>query len=212
MFMGVAELVDTSAARGRFLTIAVYRVQISLGADSPLPRDRIVMAPHFVGTAPANWTAEMDSLCTALVSWMGSPVREVRATAYVADKTPPNLPLGSSFTQKDSFPVSAAPRELAVCLSYYSGVNIPRRRGRLYVPALLLGGGGATVRPSAAVMAKSKNLGPILHNVGGTSLEWAVYSRIDDAAFPVTNWYADDEWDVMRSRGLRPTTRDAAST
>ena len=33
-----------------------------------------------------------------------------------------------------------------------------------------------------------------------------------NTTYTVTNWYVDDEWDVVRSRGLRATTRTAGTT
>jgi hypothetical protein len=34
-----------------------------------------------------------------------------------------------------------------------------------------------------------------------------VWSRIEHAAHSVTNYYVDDEWDIQRRRGGRPTSR-----
>jgi hypothetical protein len=34
-----------------------------------------------------------------------------------------------------------------------------------------------------------------------------VYSRREKVARPVTNYWVDDEWDTVRSRGLRSSTR-----
>jgi len=183
--------------------VAIYRVQIAFPFDSALPRDKVSINPHYGGNNP-------DALADVLVNNLKA-ITEVGAArsfdlkVYDAQKAPPNYPLevrvnGSGFT------ASTKPRELAVCLSYYSTWNRPRYRGRLYIPGQFVSG-AADLRPSspqrvqvgAWAQALSANM-PEGHN-------WVVYSKMNDEAYGVTNWWVDDEWDIQRSRGLRPTTR-----
>jgi hypothetical protein len=107
---------------------------------------------------------------------------------------------------------SGNPRELAICLSFYADRNIPRHRGRLYFPAPIVAGSSLSVRPSSIAMNAVAAFVPVFAGLGGVDVDWVVWSEKDRTARKVTNWWVDDEWDVVRSRGLRPTTRLTGST
>ena len=190
----------------------VWRLQCAFGADSPQPRDRIVITPHFddsgVTTDPQGLC---DDLAAALNTWSNNS-RQVEVTAYDAQGTPPVFPQGTAIVNAGAFPESSCPRELALCLSYFSENNVPRRRGRLYASPAVLGMGTQAVRPIQASMEKIGDLAAILQELGGADVDWVVYSRVDDQARPVTDWWVDNEWDVMRSRGLLSTARHTGTT
>jgi hypothetical protein len=99
---------------------------------------------------------------------------------------------------------------VALCLSYYSENNVPKRRGRLFVPIAVLRSTPG-LRPDSAQRTKALDLGGLLANAGGANIDWGVWSRTDGAFHPTTNSWVDDEWDTMRSRGLRATTRSTAT-
>jgi hypothetical protein len=194
----------------------VLRLQVSFGADTAFPRDRLVITPHFnVGFAlpepnDLNPSPDAQALCNdlgdALQTWSGQ-VRELTVKAYDAQGSVPVFPIGSTVRGLGAFPASNGPREIALCLSYYSGRNIPRYRGRLYIPMVVALQGAGSPRPTPANQTKVAALAPIFANLGGTNVDWVVYSRLDDTARPVSNWYVDDEWDNVRSRGFRSTAR-----
>lgn len=192
----------------------VLRLQTSFGADSPDARDRFIITPHLNDTALG---ADADQLCAdwadTLLGWMPPPLRQIEVTAYDAQGTPPVFPIGHAMRNAGLFPESSCPREVAVCLSFYSERNLPRQRGRLYIPMPLLLNAFSvgSARPTVPLMEKVLNLAEGLSNLGGVDTDWSVYSRVDDEARAVSNAYVDDEWDTIRSRGLRPTTR-ATST
>lgn len=186
----------------------VWRLQCAFGADNNLPRDRVVFTPHFddhgIATDPQGLC---DDLSTALAAWAGGG-REVHVKAYDAQGTPPVFPQGDSLRNANVCPPSSVPRDVAICLSFYSERNLPRRRGRLYVCPAVCGISVTAVRPSSTVTQdKVAALVPIFADLGGIDVDWSVYSRADDVARPVTDWFIDDEWDTVRSRGLRATTR-----
>jgi hypothetical protein len=185
-------------------------------SDTTFPRDAVVMTPHFDdGGITTDPQALCDDLAAALNTWMvGANTRQVKVTAYDAQGTPPVYPQGEAILNTGMQTDASCPREVALCLSFYSERNIPRNRGRLYIPAwfLPLGANGALVRPNPSSMVRAGELAPILEQLGGPDVDWVVYSRTDDVARPVTNWFVDDEWDTVRSRGLRATTRQEGST
>ena len=196
--------------------MAIYRMQCSFAADTALPRDRFVITPHF--STPNPWP-EMQSLVDDLADRLaafdqaGANGREVNVRAYDAQSPPPNRPLAEATRARDVAPASRTMREIALCLSFYSEFNEPRRRGRLYLPLFWISG-GATVgpRPAAEHIARAAMLPEIFQNLGGTDVDWCVFSRRDNEARPVTNWWIDDEFDVQRRRGLRSTTRTTGTT
>lgn len=172
-----------------------------------------MITPHFNDSGA---TTDPDGLCNDLANALSAfftGAREINVKAYDAQGTVPVFPQGDATVNAGLAPASTAPRELAVCLSFFSERNLPRQRGRLYIPYQLLGGGApSTARPTLAIRDSVALLVPIFTDLGGADVDWCVYSRRDDTARPVTNWFVDDEWDVIRSRGLRPSDRSAGTT
>lgn len=196
----------------------IVRAQASFMMDTAFPRDRMVMTPHFnVGFNVTNPVENVDGtqlaqdLADALDGWSAGS-QEINVRIYDAQGTPPVQPIGNVTKNVGVVGQSAQPREVALCLSYYSGINMPKRRGRLYMPAALLDFQSAQRLPSTANIAQGTALAGILQALGGTNVDWVVYSRVDDAAHPVTNYWIDNEWDTMRSRGGRATTRTSGTT
>lgn len=193
----------------------VWRLQTEISMDSTLPRDVLTMTPHFndggVGSDPQGLC---DDLAAGIATWMDSRVAQITVTAYDAQGTVPVFPAGRAQVNPGSAPVSDYPREVAVCLSFYSGQNRPRFRGRLYCPFVALSplSQNMAARPPVGVRNRVAMLAPIFEDLGGVDVDWCIYSRVDDVARPVTNWWVDDEWDTVRSRGLRPTTRTSGTT
>jgi len=195
-----------------------WRLQCSIAADTTFPRDKIVITPHFndqgISSDPQGLC---DDLAAALNGWLVTPgAREIKVTAYDAQGTPPVFPQGEAILNPAAAPASAIIREVACCLSFYAGENRPRQRGRLYIPAFLCQAGSTTpLRPILGTRQKVADLAPLFEGLGGTDVDWVVFSRIpapDGTPRSVTNWWVDDEWDIVRSRGLQPTTRLEGTT
>lgn len=192
----------------------IWRAQVIWGADSDLARDRLVITPHFddkgLATDPVGLATD---LAAALNTWGGwGSIRRTQVKMYDAQGTPPVFPQADVITNQAGYPVSGSPRELAMCLSFFAERNVARRRGRLYIPCPILTGGSPVVRPSLTNRQKVAELAPIFAGLGGADVDWVVYSRADDTGRKVTDWWVDDEWDVIRSRGLTRTTRTAGTT
>jgi len=183
--------------------MAIYRAQIGFSMDSALPRDVVTINPHYFGD-------NAQGLADALKANLIANAQVVQAIPFVikvydAEKAPPSYPLATA-SNGTGFFTSAVPREVAICLSYYSTHNRPSYRGRLYLPVALVGGTCA-VRPTTTQRTNalawkntlSQNL-PAQHN-------WVVYSPKLGQSNGVTNVWVDDEWDTVRSRGTRGTTR-----
>lgn len=190
----------------------IYRAQLGVHLDSDLPRDELVITPHFddhgVGSDPQGLA---EDLAAGYAGFLGGTKR-VTCKLYVATGAPPHYPVGEHEVNPGPAQASSCPREVALCLSFFSERNVPRRRGRVYVPMAALGQNLNTVRPPGVTMSKVGELAALFADLGGLDVDWVVYSRVDTTARPVTDWYVDDEWDTVRSRGLRPTTRVVGTT
>jgi hypothetical protein len=53
--------------------------------------------------------------------------------------------------------------------------------------------------------------GPTFGKTLPSGVAWVVWSRKDQVARPVTNYWCDDEWDTVRSRGLKAVTRQTGT-
>lgn len=181
----------------------IIRVSMEFPADSALPRDHVSIHPHFSGSDP---DALLAALKANLQAWPGVAAQPFILKAYDAEKPPPSYPIARA-EQTGNPPASSHPREVALCLSYYSTWNRPRYRGRLYLPSLwTLGTVG--VRPSTTQMDAALSFGAnVLRKQLPAATNWVVYSPRNAQAYGVTNAWVDDEWDTVRSRGLRSTAR-----
>jgi hypothetical protein len=188
----------------------ILRLQVGTKADTAFPRDVMSINPHFATLAVMT---DADQLCSDLASaldtWMNDK-REITVKAYDAQGSKPVAPIGEATVQTGVTPASTVPREVACCLSYFSNFNRPSLRGRLYIPAPWQVPQVA-LRPTITVREKIGQLADIFANLGGADVDWVVFSRKNNSSHPVTNWWVDDEWDTVRSRGLRPTTRSAGT-
>lgn len=197
--------------------MAIYRAQCSFAADSDFPRDQLVITPHFKDTEVPGTQQQpqnlANDLANALLLWaMPANSRRVTVKLYNAEAPPPSFPLATA-VRGTLIPGSPMPREIALCLSFYAERNLPRQRGRLYIPApLLTTSAGLGLRPDSTFRTKVADLVPIFTGLGGVDVDWCVWSRAERRARSVTNWFVDDEWDIQRRRGLRATTRTSGTT
>jgi hypothetical protein len=191
--------------------MAANRFQVSAAGDSILPRDRFVNTLYFEDIG----TSDQDGLCLDLAHifdsfWYSPGNREIVVKSYEVGP-PPNFPIGEAILNPGLAPISGCPREVSLCLSFYAGQNVPRKRGRIYLSiaaASIVPG----VRPSGTVTAKALALGDKFAALGGADVSWNVHSHTTGEDHEVSNVWVDDEWDTVRSRGLRATTRVIDST
>lgn len=187
--------------------MAIYRAQISFQLDTALPRDAVTINPHYFGDNPQ---ALGDALKTNLAANAQIGVTTpFTVKIYDAMKAPPSFPL-YSVSQASGFIPSANPREVAICLSYYSTYNRPSYRGRLYLPTLLITG-NLGLRPSAGQITQALNFRTVLASNLPSAHNWVVFSRKLGQSNGVSHAWVDDEWDTQRSRGLKSTTRQLAN-
>lgn len=177
--------------------------------ESSLPKDRMSITPHY-GQVD-NPQALADKLKVNLIA-IGTISATIPFTIkiYDAEKAPPSFPLAQA-QQTGTTPTASTPREIALCLSYYSTYNRPRYRGRLYIPyAYITGSLGARPTPTQRDFVLNSWGGALARNLP-PNMSLIVWSKRDAKAYGVTNMWVDDEWDIQRSRGLRGTVRSQAT-
>ena len=181
----------------------IYRVSISFPCDTSLPRDEITITPHFFGDNPQ---ALANALKTNLIANAQVGAKPFKIRVYDAQKDPPSYPMAEA-SQTGTPTVSTYPREVALCLSYYSTNNRPRYRGRLYMPGFIISGASLGLRPVTSQQNNVLNFANVFKNGMPAQHNWVVYSKVNDASYGVTNYWVDDEWDIIRSRGMRGVSR-----
>lgn len=184
----------------------ILRAAIRFPVDTTLPADVMQITPHYFGD---NAQALADKLKANLIAHVPiGAAKPFNISIYDAQKAPPNYPLATA-SNAGTPPASGVARELCLCLSYFSTWNRPRYRGRVYIPATLIGG-TISSRPSGAQMTSALDWRNVLTGSLPASHNLVVYSRSNNQSYGVTDFWVDDEWDVIRSRGRKPTTRQTA--
>lgn len=197
------------------------RAQCSWQVGSMLPRDVFTIDPCFrdqlgVTDDPLSGgdkQALAEDLATALKAWELAPTNhQLTVKLYDIEGTKPVRPMATAIRQANAAQQAAYMREIALCLSFYGGQNAPQNRGRLFIPHVKMSNAAPSVRPSSTERDKVAALVPIFSGLGGPDIDWIVWSPTKRAATKVEHAWVDDEWDVQRRRGDRPTTRTIVST
>jgi hypothetical protein len=188
--------------------MATYKIQVSTAVDTILPRDRVVntfhLDDHGVTSDPSGLCEDTGDLFETLYS----SSREIDVRAYDTGAAP-NYPVGQHVRSVGlAGGATTRPREIALCLSYYGDRNLPRTRGRMFICAaacqnISIGAN----RPNNFAAEQLLVLADGIANLGGPDVDWVWWSTINGAHGPVKHSYVDDEWDTIRKRGLRPSTR-----
>jgi hypothetical protein len=186
--------------------MATYHAQIGFPFDSAFPRDVVTINPHYNGD---NAQGLADALKQNLIAAANVPANmPFTIKVYDAKAPKPSYPLATA-SQGTGFTVTTSPRELALCLSYYATWNRPSYRGRMYIPHFFLGG-ALGLRPTQTQMLNALAWRGILGSGLPAQTVWSLYSRKTGLTSGVSHAWVDDEWDIVRSRGLRGTTRETA--
>ncbi len=162
-----------------------------------------------------------DGAVTSIANQLGAPLNlpEAEIRSYnLGQATLPRQPFitkANLGTISDNLPL---PSEVALCASFYSGRNLPRRRGRVYVGPFQ---GGASekdpntgaARPKAIVIqALLTSMQRLERGIPGGVLRWAVLSQADADLKNITAGWVDNAWDTQRRRGEAPTARTVWSS
>lgn len=186
------------------------------------PKNQAVINPTFRRqmditdpTSGTNFQALVDDLGAALTPWTVPASEKLTIKAYNLEGAAPNYPQATgTYGNGTPTPLQSVPQN-AVALSFYGAQNVPRQRGRLYIPSFLLSATTAELsaaRASATLRTKVAALVPIFAGLGGTNVDWIVWSRVAHAATKVQNYFVDESWDIIRRRKLKSTARTTGTT
>lgn len=225
---------------------SIIRCQVSLDRKSGLAEDLVVNTFHFDGDVPDwtdpthPWTSNENSLLPGLMNRLqtfyagiaphlshrlsGTGVIKV----YSMHEPEPRVPKHEepiTFTPSGT----ALPGEVALCLSFRganaSGVNMARRRGRVYLGPLgtnVIGAAGATdagIRPSQTVIDDILAQAAAMATGTSGAYRLAIYSPrthtasldLDQATEDAVELWIDNAFDTQRRRGAAPTGRTTAA-
>lgn len=95
------------------------------------------------------------------------------------------------------------PRQVALCLSFYSGRNLPTSRGRVFLGPW--DNSDMEEHPTSALQQSVMDVGDRLYAlatnpIGGLTWTWAIHSQKENAFKVVTNYWCNDVWDTQRRR------------
>ena len=131
--------------------------------------------------------------------------------------TAPNYPLyETTFNFDGALGTVDMPQEVALCVSYKNTVanSVPRarRRGRIYLSGWAETA-NTTGRPTATVYQGLANAyATYVAAVNAISdFEAGVWSRTNGVVYPIDEVWCDNEWDTVRRRGGKATTRFSVS-
>lgn len=187
--------------------MATRDFQVIFQNANQLPEDRYINVLHYADdNTEANRQAISDAIASAYVTHMQSlytnDINGLQIRVY-----PPGLNPGGPELQTDYVfqgGGASGPQEVALCLSYFATLNQPRTRGRIYLGPF--GQAQMVGRPSTALLNAAIALGGALGGAGGGSWLHRSKTPVEDYS-PITDYWVDDAWDTMRSRGIAPSGR-----
>jgi hypothetical protein len=209
-----ADGVDPSA-----MSATNYRAKVTVFVDDNTAANAMTIDPCFndQSVITGSTAAQLAQVLGDAVYAYNNSIGFTTVKVYTLPTVKPDFP-AAIYTKGtgNTFITSTAPREVALCLSYYSTMNRPRYRGRLYIPfpwlAKHLGTSSPAARPTGAQQTGIQDfVTSVLYPVRTAGFAWIVWSQASHVARQVTNYYIDDEWDTIRSRGMRPTGRLAGT-
>lgn len=205
-------------------------VQVILPSLSGLPEDVFVNTFHFLDNGSTFDAADAAIAFGRLEDFYNDvhapgtlPIADMlsdnidRANclmkAYDMDQASPRPPIATtSWVLAAGGTGSEFPNEVCICLSYNSTLgpgDDPRtHRGRIYIGPLSNTGSAnvaGEVVPQATVLNRVAGAGDFLATPA--QLQWAVYSRKEDALRAITHGHVDNAYDIQRRRGKAASAR-----
>lgn len=215
--------------------MTTIRAQVTFQRSSGLPEDVVENTWHFKQAVPGSPGVDSPDILTGLSGFYGA-IEGLLSTVLTGDASikyydledaTPRTPFDTDTFSITPVTSTILPSEVAICLSYHaaggSGVNVARRRGRIYLgpwggDVLNTAASDSTVdsATSALIVGAADTFQTLML---GTNVPWAVFSpttlgagpinptNIALATFVVTGGYVDNAFDTVRSRGAAAGSR-----
>lgn len=138
--------------------------------------------------------------------------RGITTKVYELDDPKPRLPKASHVIPPGAAESALGPRQVAMCLSFFSGQSplAKRARGRIYLgpfTAALM-----AAQPSSVLTDGLPALVTAFGAAGGSDTEWVTFSRVGGGHSSVTHWWCDNRWDTIRGRLKKASARITGTT
>lgn len=101
--------------------------------------------------------------------------------------------------------LTLGPRQVALCLSFYSGLNVRGQRGRIYIGPFALT--DMHERASSTTLTAVQTLANALKHPGGADVVHQIHHKKTDTFSNVSNYFVNNRWDSMRSRLNKESSR-----
>lgn len=183
-----------------------YRVQIvGQVQTADISRDYITNVLHYASNTTSA-AAIGDGVKTAFTTNIPQYANFTTLTVKVYDVS---LPLHSPpvyQTQHTGSGMSGVgARQVALCLSFYSGLNIKGQRGRIYIGPWQAS--DLQQFPLSGVLTLMINLAAALKSPGGADVVHQIWHPKTATWSNVSNYFVNNRWDTMRSRLMKETSR-----
>lgn len=194
--------------------MAQYRMLVTYLPDNELAKD-VVANTFYLDTDALSGADDPQALCTDAAELFAGyrplpdDLGDTQVRAYDMSDALPRLPVGDATAPSAGGSTGPGPREVALCLSYFAGRNLPRLRGRLYIGPW--GSAEMAARPAATQIGYLTALAEGISGLGGVNVQWVQYSPTTGNFTNVSDYWVDDEWDTVRSRGLRGQVRTSGT-
>jgi hypothetical protein len=193
-----------------------YAFQISLPVSTTLPRDRYTNVVHLEHVSGGVVDTDLQGMCEDILEMYQVRYQhadhEIVVKAYDVDAVP-NYPRATASVNIGSVWQHSYPHEIALCLSWHGGyAGNKNERGRIYLMPGLAGTPGLNFeRPSDTTLqwALDFYMAPnaSFPDLGGIDWKFGTWSKTRQSFKQAQVAWVDDEWDTMRSRGMRATKR-----
>ena len=182
----------------------------TMAADLSIPLSRFYSVPDSGGRAVGGYLSsyiEKTGFNRARIQWynLDDPLpRPIIYTQFVD----PVIPLA---TTTDSYPFEVAFTISFRTVPYAAGVAQASQRGRIFLgPLASLSGSVAELPVPTDDIIDDCNFASqrLVTEAAAKGAVWSIYSRKLNEAYPVLAGWADNEFDTMRSRQLKATSRN----
>lgn len=202
------------------VTNAIVEVTVHPRLTDP-PKDYVVHHLNFTTSEPAppntDWQAFADQLRSIFFAttgpggtpWTlyGGRNGDVKVYDRVDPKPRPEKAI-SVYAAGTPESAPLAPRQVALCLSFYAGRNLKNTRGRIYIGPFILA--SVAEKPDSITQNRVLQLGRNLITVNpATGGPWSlvVYSEKLSSEATVDHLWVNDVWDTQRRRLQKETAR-----
>lgn len=177
----------------------------------------------FAADAQGITTTDLDDWLTAIKDFYDDvlsvgALRSLAQNGHIVKIYDVTLPAPNYPIYENTFNLGGAvgdidmPLEVSLAISYKNTINnnVPRarRRGRIFISGWAetqnLNGRPAAGTPNGLATAYATYVAAV--NAIG-SLDAGVWSRTDNVVYPIDEVWVDDEWDTVRRRGRKATSR-----